>query len=395
MFRPSHKRYAALRLQRLGASAAPWPAPNLAGSVCIATPNRRNRTIPRAGWAGLRAAQPLSAGCRRPYLRLCPTPHPDFRAVPKARTPQGPVWPGRHKEACSHRPQPAVKAAEHPPVRRARARMRALETCPSCDTLPPAILFGQSIQCVIRAPHERKRNIPGTGGGCRRSRQGIYQNEPRAARCRRRTSGFAAAGSRFDCAVVSDLQRVVIERLSAENQALKIERDALRGTTDRGARLGEGVRRFVLDLIDARSFAQVIAVAIGAASAFGADRAVLCVESADGISPAGSEGVRLVAPGTVCAVVGPAGMGAILSGGGELLFGRSGGACKISRHFACVSDKERPQRSMSWGPPRKACSRGARAKPIWPISRGPWNGRLAHGSICRKPETRLAVSAGP
>jgi len=138
---------------------------------------------------------------------------------------------------------------------------------------------------------------------------------------------------RFDCAVVSDLQRVVIERLSAENQALKIERDALRGTTDRGARLGEGVRRFVLDLIDARSFAQVIAVAIGAASAFGADRAVLCVESADGISPAGSEGVRLVAPGTVCAVVGPAGMGAILSGGGELLFGRGGAACKSLAAF--------------------------------------------------------------
>ncbi|MBU6296667.1 MAG: hypothetical protein KJS68_00370, partial [Alphaproteobacteria bacterium] len=138
---------------------------------------------------------------------------------------------------------------------------------------------------------------------------------------------------RFAGEEVRDLQRFVIERLAAENQALKIERDALKGSQDRSARLGEGVRRFVLDLLDARSFADAIAVATNAASAFGADKAVFCIESGDGIAPTGTEGVRLIAPGTVSAVVGPEGMGAILSGGGELLFGRGGAAYKSLAAF--------------------------------------------------------------
>ena len=138
---------------------------------------------------------------------------------------------------------------------------------------------------------------------------------------------------RFAGAEVRDLQRFAIERLAAENQALKIERDALKGSQDRSARLGEGVRRFVLDLLDARSFADAIAVAAGAASAFGADKAVFCVESTDGIAPTGSEGVRLIGPGTVTAVLGPGGMGAILSGGGELLFGAGGAAYKSLAAF--------------------------------------------------------------
>jgi uncharacterized protein len=129
---------------------------------------------------------------------------------------------------------------------------------------------------------------------------------------------------RFPEAEVSDLQHYAIERLRAENRALKLERDALKSSQDRGARLSEGVRRAVLDLLDARSFAEVIGVTTAAAAAFGADRAVFCVESLDGIGATSVEGVRLIAPGTVTAVVGPDGMGAILSGGGELLFGRSG-----------------------------------------------------------------------
>jgi hypothetical protein len=76
--------------------------------------------------------------------------------------------------------------------------------------------------------------------------------------------------------------------------------------------------------LDARSFHEVIAVATLAAPAFGADRAVFCVEGLDGFTATSCEGVRLIAPGTVAAVVGPEGMGAILSGGGELLFGRTG-----------------------------------------------------------------------
>ncbi len=129
---------------------------------------------------------------------------------------------------------------------------------------------------------------------------------------------------RFPEAEVSDLQRYAIERLRAENRALKLERDALKGSQDRGALLSEGVRRAVLELLDTRSLAEVIRVATAAAPVFGADRAAFCIESMDGISATSVEGVRLIAPGTVTAVVGPDGMGAILSGGGELLFGRSG-----------------------------------------------------------------------
>jgi len=133
---------------------------------------------------------------------------------------------------------------------------------------------------------------------------------------------------RFKGAEVLDLQHFAIERLRAENQALKIERDGLKGSRDRGARLGDSVRRFMLDLVGAGSFAEVIALAVGAASALGADKAVLCVESAGDIAATGTEGVRLISPGTVTAVLGPGGMGAILSGGGEILFGPEGAAFK-------------------------------------------------------------------
>ena len=128
---------------------------------------------------------------------------------------------------------------------------------------------------------------------------------------------------RFDADGVVDFARYALEKLRAENQALRAERDALKSLNDRGARLAEGVQRAVLDLIGARSFAEVIAAAMAAAPVFGADRAVVCIEALDGIATA-SDGVRLVAPGTVTAVVGPGGVGTILSGGGELLFGRTG-----------------------------------------------------------------------
>jgi uncharacterized protein len=130
---------------------------------------------------------------------------------------------------------------------------------------------------------------------------------------------------RFGDEGVIDLSQYVLEKLRAENQALRAERDALKSVNDRGMRLSEGVHRSMLDLLDARSFAEAIAVATASAPAFGADRAVFCIEAADGIAQATScDGVRLIAPGTVTAVVGPDGKGAILSGGGELLFGRTG-----------------------------------------------------------------------
>lgn len=129
---------------------------------------------------------------------------------------------------------------------------------------------------------------------------------------------------RFKGAEVLDLQHFALERLRAENEALKIERDGLKGSRDRGARLGDSVRRFMLDLVGAGSFAEIVAVATGAASALGADKAVLCIESAADL--AATDGVRLIGPGTVTAVLGPGGMGAILSGGGEILFGPEGAA---------------------------------------------------------------------
>jgi uncharacterized protein YigA (DUF484 family) len=148
---------------------------------------------------------------------------------------------------------------------------------------------------------------------------------------------------RFDKSAgeIRDLQRFVIERLTAENSALKAERDGLRVSQDRGVVLGEGVRRFVLDLIDARSFSEAIAVAIAAASAFGADKGAFCVEGEVGTAPTGTEGVRLISPGTVMAVLGGE-AGAVLSGGGEMLLGPSGKSCKSLAAFRLKIGKDSP-----------------------------------------------------
>jgi uncharacterized protein YigA (DUF484 family) len=130
---------------------------------------------------------------------------------------------------------------------------------------------------------------------------------------------------RFGEAEIRDLQRYIIERLTTENAVLRAERDGLKG--ERSVRLGDGVRQLVLDLIDARSFEESIAIATSAAQAFGADRATLCVEG-ETSAPRGCEGVRLIAPGTTIAVLGREGSGAILSSGGEVLLGKGGGDCK-------------------------------------------------------------------
>jgi hypothetical protein len=124
---------------------------------------------------------------------------------------------------------------------------------------------------------------------------------------------------RFGEAEIRDLQRHIIERLTVENTVLRAERDGLK--SDRSVRLGDGVRKLVLDLIDARSFEESIAIAASAAKAFGADCAALCVEG--GTSARNGEGVRLIAPGTMVAVLGRKGSGAILSGGGEILLGKA------------------------------------------------------------------------
>ena len=138
---------------------------------------------------------------------------------------------------------------------------------------------------------------------------------------------------RADIGEVRDFQRFVIDRLAAENTKLKAERDAFLGSHKSSVRRGEGVRRFVLDLIDARSFSEAIAVVIAAAPSFGADRAAICVEGDGGTMKTRTEGVRLIPPGTTEAVLGRDGTGAILSGGGELLLGAGGAEYKSLAAF--------------------------------------------------------------
>jgi len=147
---------------------------------------------------------------------------------------------------------------------------------------------------------------------------------------------------RFDAGEVRDLQRFIIEKLTTENATMRAERDALTGARERVVRLGEGVRRAVLDLVDARSFEEAIAVAMSAAPAFGAERAAMCIESEDGVAPTGTKGVRLISPGTISAILGSDGMMGVLAGGGELLLGPGGEACKSVAIFRLRIGQETP-----------------------------------------------------
>jgi hypothetical protein len=147
---------------------------------------------------------------------------------------------------------------------------------------------------------------------------------------------------RDDLGEVRDFQRFVIDKLAAENAKLKAERDGFLGLQKSSVRMGEGVRRFVLDLIDARSFAESIAVVIAAAPSFGADRAAICVEGDGGSAKIRTEGVRLISPGTTEAVLGRDGSGAILSGGGELLLGASGASYKSLAAFRVKIGRDAP-----------------------------------------------------
>ncbi|HXC56954.1 MAG TPA: hypothetical protein VNU97_16765 [Rhizomicrobium sp.] len=147
---------------------------------------------------------------------------------------------------------------------------------------------------------------------------------------------------RADIGEVRDFQRFVIDKLSAEIATLKAERDGLLGAQSSSVRMGEGVRRFVLDLIDARSFAEAIAVVIAAAPSFGADRAAICVEGDGGVARTRTEGVRLIPVGTTEAVLGRDGTGAILSGGGELLLGAGGAEFRSLAAFRVKIGREAP-----------------------------------------------------
>jgi len=147
---------------------------------------------------------------------------------------------------------------------------------------------------------------------------------------------------RFPGEDVGDLQRFVIDRLKAENAKLRSERDALVQAHSTTIRLHQGVKDAVLDLLDARSFAEAIAVAIGAAPSLGADRASICVENEMGAARTSTEGVRLIPAGTIASVLGRDGMGAFLSSGGELLLGAGGGRCRSIAAFRLRIGRESP-----------------------------------------------------
>lgn len=135
---------------------------------------------------------------------------------------------------------------------------------------------------------------------------------------------------------VRDLQRHIIEKVVLENAQLRAERDRLARAREKSVQLGEGVRQAVLELVDARSFEEVIAVAKSSAHIFGAERAAICVEGEESARPKGASGVRLIGPGLVSAVLGRDGKEVVLSGGGTLLLGQGGADCKSIAAFRLV-----------------------------------------------------------
>ncbi|HEX3810326.1 MAG TPA: DUF484 family protein [Rhizomicrobium sp.] len=147
---------------------------------------------------------------------------------------------------------------------------------------------------------------------------------------------------RFADGQAQDFQRFVIDRLTTQNATLKAERDGLKSLRVERLSLGEGVRGLVLDLIDARTFEEAVRVATHAAQSFGADKAALCVEGDGAAVPKNAEGVRMIPPGTVAAVLGREGTGAILSGGGELLLGAGGAECKSLAAFRLKIGRDTP-----------------------------------------------------
>jgi uncharacterized protein YigA (DUF484 family) len=146
---------------------------------------------------------------------------------------------------------------------------------------------------------------------------------------------------RFAGQPVGDLQRHIIEKLREQNGRLRAERDLLQGAQERSLKLGDAVKERVLELLDARSFHEAIAIAVNAAGAFGADRAALCVEG-DGAAPKNCEGVRMIAPGTATALLQEETPCAVLKGGGAALLGPAGKECRSIAIFRVKVSRDTP-----------------------------------------------------
>ena len=114
-------------------------------------------------------------------------------------------------------------------------------------------------------------------------------------------------------AKVGDFQRHVIDKLQAENTALKAERDGLLSASDRAAITREGVRKLVLELIEARSFEKTIAVATDAAALLDVGRVALGVESAE-TTHIDFPGMCLLPPGLTDQLIERDAAGALIKG---------------------------------------------------------------------------------
>lgn len=159
---------------------------------------------------------------------------------------------------------------------------------------------------------------------------------------------------RFQEFTVRDLQRYVIERLTTENAALRAERDGLRSRQG----IGEGVRRLIIELLDARSFAEAVGLAVGTPEAFGADCAGICIEGEASRAVAGAQRVRLIAPGMVLRMLGREGTGVILSSGGEVLLGPGGKECRSLAVFRLRLGADAPAAVFVLGARAPCCFEG-------------------------------------
>ncbi len=117
-----------------------------------------------------------------------------------------------------------------------------------------------------------------------------------------------------DNANVTDFQHFVIEKLIAENAALKAAWDGLRFTSAHSGPMRESVCKLVLDLIDARGVEQAIAVATGAASALKADAVALGIESETPLRT-GQQGMSLLPLGLSDGLIENDAAGALIKGG--------------------------------------------------------------------------------
>src|SRR5262249_6824272 len=79
-------------------------------------------------------------------------------------------------------------------------------------------------------------------------------------------------------------------------------------------------------------------------------------ESENGGPPV--DGVRLIAPGTVAAVLGRESLGAILSSGGELLLGPGGKSCKSIAAFRLMIGRDTPAALYVLGAADEGCFEG-------------------------------------